>query len=92
MDGTGAQQPAHLTRMRLPNLIVHVAQIVLATTVLGLAAYGVDYISYNVLIYSLVVVRNTLSLNTKGTKLRVDYLQSWCIFMDDRLSNLSLQI
>ncbi|KZM19830.1 hypothetical protein ST47_g9167 [Ascochyta rabiei] len=52
MDGTAAQQPA---RRRLPTLIAHVAQVVLAITVLGLAAYGVDYISYNVLIYSLVV-------------------------------------
>jgi hypothetical protein len=51
MDGTG--------RMRLPTLIAHGAQIVLAITVLGLAAYGVNYISYNVLIYSLVVVSST---------------------------------
>lgn len=56
MDGAGTQQPAHTPRMRLPTIIAHVAQIVLSFTVLGLAAYGVDYISYNVLIYSLVVV------------------------------------
>jgi hypothetical protein len=53
MDGTGAQRPA---RMRLPMLIAHAGQIVLAIVILGLAAYGVDYISYNVLIYSLVAV------------------------------------
>ncbi|KAF9699110.1 hypothetical protein EKO04_003118 [Ascochyta lentis] len=41
--------------MRLPTLITHIAQVFLALTILGLAAYGVDYISYNVLIYSLVV-------------------------------------
>jgi len=53
MDGTRAQQPV---RMRLPAVMAHVAQIVLAVVVLGLAAYGVDYISYNVLIYSVTVV------------------------------------
>lgn len=78
--------------MRLPTLIAHVAQIVLAIAVLGLAAYGVDYISYNVLIYSLVVVSKTAPLNDEGTELCVDCLQSWCIFLDDRLTNLFLQI
>lgn len=57
MDGTGVQQPA---RMRLPTLVAHAAQVVLAITILGLAAYGVDYISYNVLIYSLVVVSSSI--------------------------------
>ncbi|KAF2625871.1 hypothetical protein BU25DRAFT_492428 [Macroventuria anomochaeta] len=61
MDGTGAQQTA---RMRLPALIAHVAQIVLAIAVLGLAAYGVDYISYNVLIYSLVVTICSLGVSS----------------------------
>ena len=37
--------------------MAHVAQIGVAIAVLGLAAYGVGYISYNVLIYSLAVVR-----------------------------------
>lgn len=60
MYGTGAQQP----RMRLPTILTHVAQIVLAIAVLGLAAYGVDYISYNVLIYSLVVVSRSLLIST----------------------------
>lgn len=56
MEGLDAQQPAHTSGLRLPTLVVHIAQIFLAVIVLGLAAYGVDYISYNVLIYSLVVV------------------------------------
>ena len=63
MDGTVAQQPAHTPRMRLPTLIAHTAQIVLALIVLSLAAYGVDYISYNVLIYSLVVVSWTVPID-----------------------------
>ena len=50
--------------MRLPTILTHVAQIVLAIAVLGLTAYGVDYISYNVLIYSLVVVSRSLLIST----------------------------
>ena len=60
MDRTGAQQP----RMRLPTILTHVAQIVLAIAVLGLTAYGVDYISYTVLIHSLVVVSRSLLIST----------------------------
>lgn len=52
MDGTVAQR----SQLRLPTLLAHVAQNVLAIIILGLAAYGVDYISYNVLIYSIAVV------------------------------------
>lgn len=55
MDGTAAQQ----SRKRLPVLLAHIAQLVLAIIILGLAAYGVDYISYNALIYSVVVVSKT---------------------------------
>lgn len=55
MDGTAAQQ----SRQRLPTLLAHIAQLVLAIAILGLAAYGVDYISYNVLIYSIAVVSRT---------------------------------
>ncbi|KAJ8105011.1 hypothetical protein OPT61_g10438 [Boeremia exigua] len=61
MDGSGAQQPA---RMRLPSIIAHVAQILLAIVVLGLAAYGVDYISYNVLIYSVAVCACSLIVSS----------------------------
>lgn len=53
MDAIDPQQP---TRMRLPTILAHIAQVVIAIVVLGLAAYGVDYISYNVLIYSVAVV------------------------------------
>ena len=42
--------------MRFPTLMAHVAQIVVAVAILGLAAYGVDYIKYDVLIYSVTVV------------------------------------
>ena len=44
--------------MRFPTLMAHVAQIVVAVAILGLAAYGVDYIKYDVLIYSVTVVRS----------------------------------
>ena len=56
MDGTGAS-------MRLPTLMAHIAQILLAIAILGLAAYGVDYISYNILIYSVVVVSEMVRLD-----------------------------
>ena len=52
MEGNGPQQ----RNMRFPTLMAHVAQIVVAVTILGLAAYGVDYIKYDVLIYSVTVV------------------------------------
>jgi hypothetical protein len=52
MEGAGAQQ----RNMRFPTLMAHVAQIVVAVAILGLAAYGVDYIKYDVLIYSVTVV------------------------------------
>ena len=52
MDATPAQQ----SRKRLPTLLAHIAQLVLAIIILGLAAYGVDYITYNVLVYSIAVV------------------------------------
>jgi hypothetical protein len=51
MDGTAAQ-----SRKRLPTLLAHIAQLILAIVILGLAAYGVDYITYDVLIYSIAVV------------------------------------
>jgi hypothetical protein len=56
MEGTGAQQ----RNMRFPTLMAHVAQIVMAVAILGLAAYGVDYIKYDVLIYSVTVVSTLL--------------------------------
>jgi hypothetical protein len=58
MEGTGAQQ----RNMRFPTLMAHVAQIVMAVAILGLAAYGVDYIKYDVLIYSVTVVSTLLSI------------------------------
>ncbi|KAH6620030.1 hypothetical protein C7974DRAFT_224878 [Boeremia exigua] len=57
----GTQQPG---RMRLPTIMAHAAQIILATVVLGLAAYGVDYIPYNVLIYSVAVCACSLSVSS----------------------------
>ncbi len=60
--------------MRLPTLAAHGAQTIIAFTVLGLAAYGVDYISYNVLIYSLAVV----SSNTSADAASADYEQTVC--------------
>lgn len=52
MDDAAAQQP----KMRSRAIMAHVAQIVVTVTVMGLASYGIDYISYNVLIYSATVV------------------------------------
>ena len=63
MDATPAQQ----SRKRLPTLLAHIAQLVLAIIILGLAAYGVDYISYNVLIYSIAVVSKTSPWSRQDT-------------------------
>ncbi|KAF1934214.1 uncharacterized protein M421DRAFT_115828 [Didymella exigua CBS 183.55] len=60
MDGLAAKH----SRMRLPTLLAHVAQTILAFVILGLAAYGVEYISYNVLIYSIAV--NVCSLGVSS--------------------------
>ncbi|KAF3051633.1 hypothetical protein E8E11_008655 [Didymella keratinophila] len=60
MDATPAQQ----SRKRLPALLTHIAQLVLAIIILGLAAYGVDYITYNVLIYSIAVNVCTLGVSS----------------------------
>lgn len=61
MDGSGVQPSA---RMRLPTILAHIAQTVLAIVVLGLAAYGIDYISYNVLIYSVSVCACSLGVSS----------------------------
>jgi hypothetical protein len=42
---------------RLPVLCIHITQLLLAVAILGLDAYGVGYVAYNVLICSIVVVR-----------------------------------
>ncbi|KAG9205579.1 hypothetical protein G6514_007184 [Epicoccum nigrum] len=50
--------------MRFPTLMAHVAQIIVAVAILGLAAYGVDYIKYDVLIYSVTVCACSLLVST----------------------------
>lgn len=83
MDPTAART----RQMRLPIIAAHFAQVLLAIIVLGLAAYGVDYISYNVLIYSLVVVSWTNPYMQQVTELCIEHLHSRSIVMDDRHPN-----
>ena len=49
------------------TLIIHAIQAFLAIIILGLDAYGIRWISYNVLIYSLVVVSASLKYLIKKT-------------------------
>ena len=46
----------HLPPSRLPIVLLHSAQLLLAIIILGLDAYGIRYVAHDVLIYSLVTV------------------------------------
>jgi hypothetical protein len=46
----------HIVAVPRWTLGLHIAQLFLAVIILGLDAYGISFIAYNVLIYSLVVV------------------------------------
>jgi hypothetical protein len=48
--------PAHVLALPKWVLAIHAVQAVFAIIILGLDAYGIHYIAYNALIYSLVVV------------------------------------
>ncbi|KAF2681295.1 hypothetical protein K458DRAFT_406643 [Lentithecium fluviatile CBS 122367] len=50
-----AEPPPHVLRVPKWVLAIHAAQVVFAIIILGLSAYGVHWIAYNVLIYALVV-------------------------------------
>ena len=56
MDETTTQTQIDRAVLRCTTLFVHVVQLVLAVVVLGLDAYGVGYMAYNILIYSLIIV------------------------------------
>ncbi|KAH3950173.1 hypothetical protein HBI56_005440 [Parastagonospora nodorum] len=55
MDETTTQTQIDRAVLRCTTLFVHVMQLVLAVVVLGLDAYGVCYVAYNILIYSLII-------------------------------------
>lgn len=49
-------RPAHVLAVPKWTVIVHGAQMLLAVIILGLDAYGIRWIAYNALIFSLVAV------------------------------------
>jgi hypothetical protein len=51
---TGQVDTSHRTRILL--LLLHSVQLILAAVVAGLDSYGIRYVPYNALIYSLAVV------------------------------------
>ena len=50
----------HIVAVPRWTLGLHIAQLFLAVIILGLDAYGISFIAYNVLIYSLVVVSHQI--------------------------------
>jgi hypothetical protein len=50
------ERPAHVLPVPQWTLAIHAVQVLLSIIILGLNAYGIRWIAYNVLIYSLVVV------------------------------------
>jgi hypothetical protein len=40
-------------------ILIHTVQLILAIIILGLSAYEVHYVAYNVLIYSVIVVSSS---------------------------------
>ncbi|KAF2997357.1 hypothetical protein E8E13_003918 [Curvularia kusanoi] len=55
---------AKQSKMRSQAIMAHIAQIVVAIVIMGLAAYGVDYIKYDVLIYSVSVCACSLLVSS----------------------------
>jgi len=53
---TSAERLARVRSRRFPLLVVHALQLVLAIVLLGLDAYNIHYVAYNVLVYGLVAV------------------------------------
>ena len=75
--GTGHVHSLHRTRILL--VLLHSVQLILAVVVLGLDSYGIQYIPYNALIYSLAVVCGGESLEVRNAneppRLSVQF---WC--------------
>lgn len=66
MDETTTETQIDRAVLRCTTLFVHVVQLVLAVVILGLDAYGVGYVAYNILIYSLIIVSWTTEGITCG--------------------------
>jgi hypothetical protein len=56
MSKTTTQTLIERAMLRCTMVCLHVVQLLLAITVLGLDAYGVEYVAYNVVVCSLIVV------------------------------------
>lgn len=52
-----ANPPPNVVRVPRWTIALHAVQFIFAIIVLGLSAYGIAYVPYNALIFSLVVVR-----------------------------------
>jgi hypothetical protein len=63
--GTGHVDTLHRTA-RILSLLLHSIQLVIAAVVLGLDSYGIRYIPYNALIYSLAAVGGGESLEDQS--------------------------
>ncbi|KAF2789465.1 hypothetical protein K505DRAFT_253300 [Melanomma pulvis-pyrius CBS 109.77] len=59
---TERTRPAHVLPVPRWTLIFHIIQAVFAVIVLGLDAYGINYLAYNALIFSLVVALLTIGI------------------------------
>jgi hypothetical protein len=88
MSETEAGQSGHLPRTRLLFLLLHSAQLALAIAVLGLDSYGLLYVQYNVLIYSLTVVCNCHSLKVRRANRPRGYLYTLSVPLLARLPGL----
>lgn len=54
VDETPAERLARAQSRRVPFLVLHALQLLLAIILLGLSAYNIHYVAYNVLVYCLV--------------------------------------
>lgn len=52
----GTEPPPHVVRVPRWTFAIHGVQALFAVIILGLDAYGIHWIAYNALIYSLVAV------------------------------------
>ncbi|CAI6335869.1 unnamed protein product [Periconia digitata] len=60
MVNFNAETPSNVVRVPRWTLALHAVQFVFAIIILGLSAYGISYVPYNALIFSLVVCLCTL--------------------------------
>ena len=79
MSETGTEHVDSSHRTRIHLLLLHSVQLIVAVVVLGLDSYGIQYIPYNALIYSLAVVCGGESLKGRNANepLRL-YVHFWC--------------